>query len=359
VRIYTPGLLFSPNRNAIHVSMPLADMENEVTNPRLCDNRRQHHEKAVILPMQGCNGSGMVFQDGNLQRISADNVCFEEVSMLENGSLLDRIVERIDSGSLKLPVYDPVTLKLQEAIADKTEDVLEIEKIILSDQAVTAEVLRAANSPFFCGLSPVRTVRNAIVRLGTLQMRRLVLLVSERAKYKAHHPDLQAMLRQLWHHSSTTALAAQWLSKRLRSTGIEEICFIGGLLHDIGKLIILKAVDDIKKSERDESPIPRSHLEGILQTAHCYIAYSLLMNWNVPEIYCQIARDHHSEDLPEDLPLAIVRLANEGSRKVGLGLDPNPSLVLSEIQEAKLLKVNDILLVELEEMIEQHLTVAA
>jgi hypothetical protein len=60
-----------------------------------------------------------------------------------------------------------------------------------------------------------------------------------------------------------------------------------------------------------------------------------------------------------DLPLTIVRLANEGSRKLGLGLDPNPSLILSETPEAGLLKVEDTLLDELQAMIEEHLMAAA
>jgi HD-like signal output (HDOD) protein len=279
--------------------------------------------------------------------------------MQENGALLDRIIKLIDSGRLNLPVYNPIALKLQEAIANKNEDLVEIEQLILSDQAAAAEVLRAANSPFFCGLSPVRTVRNAIVRLGTQQMRRLVILVFERAKYKAHHPDLQAMLLELWRHASTTALASQWLSKRLRSTGIEEICFLGGLLHDIGKLIILRAIDDIRKMEEDTRPIQKAAVYDILQAGHCALGHRLLTSWNVPQVYCQIARDHHSEDMSGDLPLTIVRLANEGSRKLGLGLDPNPSLILSETPEAGLLKVEDTLLDELQAMIEEHLMAAA
>ena len=154
--------------------------------------------------------------------------------MLSNASLLERIVHLIDSGGLDLPVYNPIALRLQEAIATKNEDIAEIEKLVMSDQVAAAEVLRAANSPFFCGLSPVRTIRNAIVRLGTQQMRRLVILVWERARYTAHDPELRDMLLKLWPHACTTALAAQWLSKRVRSTGIEEICFVGGLMHDIG-----------------------------------------------------------------------------------------------------------------------------
>jgi len=278
--------------------------------------------------------------------------------MPQAASMLERIVGLIESGGVILPVYNPVAIKLQQAIADKTEDLFEIESLILSDQALAAEVLRAANSPFYCGLSPVRTIRNAIVRLGTKQMRRLVILVSERNKYRAQHPELHRMLGDLWRHASTTALASQWLSKRLHSTGIEEICFLGGLLHDIGKLIILRAVDEIAAAEGGRFPLS-SDLNRILEAAHCQLGHRLLQKWSVPEIYCQIARDHHSEDLSEDLPLAIVRLANEGSRRLGLGLDPNTGLILAATPEANMLQVSKKLLSELEVMIEEHLFIAA
>jgi len=280
--------------------------------------------------------------------------------MEQNVSLLDRINHLIDSGRLSLPVFNPSVLRLQEALATDSEQIGKIEKLIMTDQTLAAEILRAANSPFYCGLSPVRTVRNAIVRLGFQQVQRLMVLASEHAKYQAHNLDLSRMLKDLWLHASTTGHAAQWLAQRLHRAGMEETCFLGGLLHDIGKLIILKAVDEIKKSEKPDFAVSSELLNEILTATHCSMGYRLLQSWNLPEDFCCMARDHHAEEIaPDNIPLAIVRLANESTRKLGVGLDPNPNIVLAATPEASLLKTSELLLAELEVMLEDHLASAA
>jgi HD-like signal output (HDOD) protein len=187
-----------------------------------------------------------------------------------------------------------------------------------------------------------------------------MVLALEHMKYQACNVELNKLLKDLWVHASTTSLAAQWLAQRLHLKGLEEICFLGGLLHDIGKLAILRAVDEIRKTEGPAFSVSHSLLNEILSTAHCSTGYKLLQIWNLPEDYCCITRDHHSEQLaPDNIPLIIVRLANESSRKLGIGLDPNPDLVLAATPEASMLKTSELLLAELEVMLEDHLFQAA
>jgi putative nucleotidyltransferase with HDIG domain len=273
--------------------------------------------------------------------------------------LLDRINRLIEADKLTLPVFDKVALSIRDLTADRNCDVADVDRLISSDQALCAEVLRAANSPFYGGLSPIRTIQQAIVRLGLDQVTRLVCLASQFSKYRARDRQLSAMLQDLWHHSSTTAIASQWIARRLRAEEIEDECFLGGLFHDIGKLLILRAIDEINYLE-GRLTISKMLVREVLDVAHTQLGYNLLTRWSIPKVYAQIALTHHNEEFDAtDLTLVMVRLANEAAKKLGMDLNPDPTIVLTSTPEAHLLKVSDVLLAELEVMLEDHIATTA
>jgi len=262
------------------------------------------------------------------------------------------VVNWIRSGKLQLPPYSHSILKIH-GMNEYNLDIARLEQMILDDQVLAVEVLRTANSPFYCTASPITTIRNAIVRLGTQTIKRIIILASERTRYRSRFPDLHKMLIQLWLHVSMTALSAQWLAQRLCMPSLQEVCFLGGLLHDIGKLVIICAVDEMRKSGNIEKTLSNDALDEFITDSHCVIGYEVMKRWEIPDVYCRIVHDHHKEEFPsEDLTLAIVRLANNSSSMVN---EDQALSLLVGAAEAQALNIEETTLIELQKTLGMHI----
>lgn len=273
-------------------------------------------------------------------------------------SLLDLIEQRIAEGRVELPPANEITSRLQAVTTDPDFAMGEVVEIIGSDQALTAGVLRVANSAFYGGLSPVRTVRDAVVRLGAPELVRLAVLSAEKAAYQASTPQLREMIPDLWRHASATAMGARWLARKLGFADQENEAFIGGLLHDVGSLMLVRIIDDLMATGELEVALPPAVLAEVIDTGHTKHGYHLAQHWNLPEIYCEVVRDHHREDLAEASPLInLVALADKTCLQLGIGLEADASLRLDATDEAQMLGASDLVLAQLSIMLEdaQHL----
>ena len=272
---------------------------------------------------------------------------------VEERSLLDQALDFAEAKKITLPVFSDVALKVQKASRDERYDISEIEKAIESDPVLVAEVLRASNSAFFGGLTQVASIRNAVLRLGLQRVTNLVFLASEKSRYSARHPDIAALMRDLWHHASACAMAAEWIARKVRFPQHGETVFIGALVHDIGKLFLLRVLDDMSREPEYAGVVSMELVRELLDSAHTEVGYRLLTSWHLPEVYQSIVRDHHVENPdPANVPLQIVRLANHACNKVGIGLHAQPDLVLGAVREAGTLGMSEIAIAELEIILE-------
>jgi len=280
--------------------------------------------------------------------------------MSDNLPLLVRLKEFAATRRITLPVFSTVARQLQEAARSDTYDITAIERAIEGDPVLAAEVLRAANSGFFGGLSEIRTIRAAIVRLGFRQVANLAFMATEKSRYTARQPALAAMMTDLWQHASACAMASEWIAKRLRLTQWTEEAFIGGLLHDIGKLFLLRVLDDMMTETPQDGPYPPELVKEVVTQVHADVGHELLRSWHLPAVYLTIVRDHHVEPVDTtNVPLLIVRLANQGCRKAGLALDTDDSVALAATVEAAALGMSEVALAELEIILEDVRGVAA
>jgi putative nucleotidyltransferase with HDIG domain len=279
--------------------------------------------------------------------------------MSEERSLLEQALDFAEARHITLPVFSDVALKVQKAAKDEHYDIAQIERAIDSDPALVAEVLKVANSAFFGGLSEVASIRAAVLRLGLPRVANLVFLATEKSRYTAQQPALAMLMKQLWQHSSACAMAAEWIARKVRYPQLGETVFIGGLVHDIGKLFLLRVLDEMAQDRAHADAVSAELIAEVLDSAHTDVGHRLLVSWHLPEVFQTIVRDHHVDGPdPANIALQIVRLADRACNKVGVGLRPDSSTDLGALSEASVLGLTEIAIAELEIILEDSVAAA-
>ena len=268
-------------------------------------------------------------------------------------SLVGMIDHFVASKTVKLPAFNATALRIQQEVGREEPDFRLVEKLIVSDQSLTGELLRVSNSSFYKGLTQVVTVRDAIIRLGIREVSNIVSMVAVQHNFQSKDPSVHKIMGKLWRHSVGCAIGASWLARQTGFQALANETFISGLLHDVGKLYVLKVVDDMKASGEIESLPSDTVIHEVMQQLHTEQGYALMVHWNLPEKYCQIARDHHLADLDgNNFVLLMVRLSNQMCHKMGIGLIEDPSIVMMKTPEAVQLQLSEVALARLEVRLE-------
>ncbi len=268
-------------------------------------------------------------------------------------SFIEIVDKHLASNTARLPVFNATALRIQQEIAKEEPDLRLIEKLIVSDQSLTAKVLSVSNSSFYKGLQQVTTVRNAIVRLGINEVSNIVMLVTHESNFNSKDPFVHGIMRSLWRHSVGCAMGSNWLAKQSGLAELAHEAFFAGLLHDVGMLFILTVIGDLKHSNQLNGQLSNALLIEAMNTLHTHHGHSLMSHWNLPQQYSEIARDHHGEDFnAKNLLLVLVRLADKACIKLGIGLEADPSLVLAATPEAEVLSISEVDLARMEIMLE-------
>lgn len=275
--------------------------------------------------------------------------------MNEGKPFIEILKEHVNSDKAQLPAFNRTGLAIQQEMAKPDPDMQVIEKQILRDPALSGQLLKVANSSFYRGMTEVTTVRNAMVRLGLAEVSNLVVLLTQKQSFATQDPFIREYMDQLWIHSVACALGAKWIAKECRLPSKMNDAFFAGLLHDIGKAFLLMAIAELKKMGQLGESVPHTFVEEVLDTLHQSIGAQLLKNWNLPELYCAVARHHHDESLEgQDIVLPMVSLANKVLAKAGIGILHTPDIDLATSPEAITLDLSEIKVAELELTVEDY-----
>jgi putative nucleotidyltransferase with HDIG domain len=218
-----------------------------------------------------------------------------------------------------------VVAELVRTFGDADVATFELAEQIAKDQALAAKTLRLANSSFYGLQSRVRTIDQAITVLGFDSVRSLVTAAGVVGQFGRTHCgpfDFTAF----WRHAVGTAVCAKSLA-RLAGRN-QEFAFVSGLLHDIGRLVLVTgfpeqyaAVLDVQLSTgSDLLPAERS----VLGIDHALVGETLARHWKFPAPIQRAIGNHHAPER-EDLGdiASVVHVANAIVHALDLGGEPD------------------------------------
>lgn len=230
-----------------------------------------------------------------------------------------------------LPPLPTLVSKALQMLSDPETPAEEIEAVIGQDQALVAKLIKVGNSALYGGLQKVTTLRQVLTRLGLKTTRNLVLAASTRSYFMNSRKGMRVWGQFLWQHSVESGLAARRIAETIHHSDPEE-AFIGGLVHDIGKLIILMlfpdAYKEILKLKKVNQLTHKAAENQVLGSDHEHIGRLLMDQWNMPESAKACAEYHHryQESENHSVLAAVVAYADYLSRQYGT----NPEAISEE-----------------------------
>jgi HD-like signal output (HDOD) protein len=222
---------------------------------------------------------------------------------------LDQILQR----GVRLPACPAVFARLMSVLGLPTGHGGEVARIISTDTALTAQVLRVANSAAYGLARRIRSVDDATFRLGFGEIWAIANAIKGRELFQNPGGAEGRLYDRLWRHSLTTAILARALGKRLNPQ-FSDAYFTAGILHDLAKLALYQ-LDPRYAAVCRNGDLSGAGLVAAEQVAygthHAVLGGELLRYWNIPNTIAMLVMEHH-DAVPEDDRLKNVRalLAN-------------------------------------------------
>jgi putative nucleotidyltransferase with HDIG domain len=235
-----------------------------------------------------------------------------------------------------IPTLSIVIDKITRLLQNPQTSAEEIGKVIMTDQALASKVLRLVNSAFYGFPGRISTISHAVVILGFSTIKNIVLTASifdAFAQNKNTASDFS--IEQFWLHSIGCGAASQAIAKRVGFKEKEE-CFIAGLIHDIGKIIMCyffpEIFNSVSQNARNKDILFLESEREVIGITHDEIGAIIARRWNLPANLQSVVQNHHSPAPEKDFysMTSIVHVADILTRamEIGNGGDEKMPLII-------------------------------
>ena len=194
-------------------------------------------------------------------------------------------------GGLTLPILPDTIARALDMAGRPDCDLRKLSGVVRHDASLVAHVMRVVNTPAYAAATKLVSLDQAIGRLGFVTIKQILLVVASQAKV-FRCASFEAEVRATFAHCLATALFAQEIAKHRKRLGDEA--FMAGLLHDIGRPILLQALVDLHREER--MTLEPANVWPSVSAAHARVGGALADRWSLPPRVAEAVRRHHSPD---------------------------------------------------------------
>ncbi len=251
----------------------------------------------------------------------------------------EKIYEKVG----ELTAMPQVAGQILNLLNNPSTTAVQLEKEIVKDLVLTTKILRIANSSFYESISEVKTIRDAIVRLGFKSVRNWTLVNASQTAFPG--VDSDPVMHRIWVQSIRCAYGAQLVADHV---GYEdrEICFVGGLIQNIGQLIMARALpglfEKISETARERGVPVWTVEREMLGYDHGALGAQLITAWNLSEdIQCGVRFHHELDQDPDPQHMAaVIALGEELAENVGIEEEEPLHEAWESSESARILKVD-------------------
>ncbi len=226
-----------------------------------------------------------------------------------------RIQKQITDEVNDLPAFPENIVELQKMCKNPDVPIKKIGDRILMDPYITTAVLKLANSAGFITRTRTESIPDAVKKIGMKNLYAILTATSARKIMEEKYSKFS----QIWNHCIKVATYSKIIATKFKMQKLIDIVFLAGLLHDLGKIILLSTNTDLsewisnitRKKELRTSTVIEEVSIGI---SHSEIGEMIAKKWNLPEYICNTILNHHSplsvDEIYKDI-VFVVYLANQ------------------------------------------------
>ncbi|MGH8019587.1 MAG: HDOD domain-containing protein [Opitutaceae bacterium] len=220
-------------------------------------------------------------------------------------ALRTALAEGFAAGGVQLPVLPQIAARVMTLANDPDAELADLSDLIHQDQALAGNVLRIANSAAYCTGEAIVSLRQAVMRLGMSVLSEIAIAACLQGE-ALRTPGYEAYRRSLLVHAFISGGFAKELARQKRRN--VEAMFLCGLMHTIGKPVVLRLVCDLQRNRAGR--LGEAEVVRLAEEFQSQAAQAVTAAWKLPQ-QVQVVAVHHRD--PESAPAFV-----EESRNVSL-----------------------------------------